>query len=287
MSLSSEAQALFDHARHSLPRWLTGKAGAALEWLHAFTQVFDQVRLQGQDWLDVTLLDNASGAELDQHAKDRGTSRRAGETDSALRERLRQITDAVTEPVLIAGTDEILKSQGAKAIIEVANYVTTGWNTIFESIDPGGTGITFEAISDGTNPPTLVETADTVTVHFSAGVTTRAAVEALITASSTLIQVKTASAAGNMAAGDDFGPKYLVLSVLVNLRRDRGHCHTVGSCRAFMGRGYRMCNANRPMGYIVIVPYPTTTQTANAVKEYLRQFGPAGYVSYVERRANP
>lgn len=191
MTLSSEAQALFDHARQSLPRWLTGKASAALEWLHGFTQIFDQVRLQGQDWLDVTLLENASGPELDQHAKDRGTSRRVGEDDPTLRERLRQITDALTEPVLLAGINAILAS-------------TTGG-----------------------------------------------------------------------------------VAKMVNLRRDRGHCHVVGSCRAFMGRGYRMTNINRPMGYIAILPYPTTAETAAAVLEYMRQYGPAGYAHYVERRLNP
>src|SRR5258705_8592656 len=108
MALTAEQQALFDHARRSLPRWLTRGKTAVLEWLHAFTQTFDTVRAQGQDWLDITFLDNATGAELDQHALDRGTTRRSGESDATLRERLRNITDVVTEPALKVAVDALL-----------------------------------------------------------------------------------------------------------------------------------------------------------------------------------
>lgn len=108
MALTDEQQALFDHARRALPRWLTRGKVAVLEWLHAYTQLFDAARLQGQDWLDATYLDTAVGSELDQHALDRGTVRRYGETDESLRERLRNITDVVTEPALKAGIDALL-----------------------------------------------------------------------------------------------------------------------------------------------------------------------------------
>jgi hypothetical protein len=112
MSLSTEAQALFDHARRSLPKWLTRGKATVLEWLYAYTEIFDATRSQGQDWLDITYIDNASGAELDQHAADRGTSRREGEDDATLRERLRNITDAVTIPALKAAIDALLTVNG-------------------------------------------------------------------------------------------------------------------------------------------------------------------------------
>lgn len=112
MPLSSEQQSLFDHARQALPRWLTRGKNAVLEWLHAYTQIFDSVRTQGQEWLDITYLDNATGAALDQHAFDRGTTRRENEDDDTLRERLRNITDAVTEPALKAAVDTILDANG-------------------------------------------------------------------------------------------------------------------------------------------------------------------------------
>ena len=108
MSLTAEQQALFDHARKSLPRWLTRGKTAILEWLYAYTQVFDPARSQGQSWLDITYLDNCTGSDLDQHALDRGTVRRDGESDDSLRERIRNITDVVTEPALKAVVDTLL-----------------------------------------------------------------------------------------------------------------------------------------------------------------------------------
>lgn len=191
MSLSAEAQALFDHARRSLPRWLTRGKNAALEWLYAFTQVFDVTRSQGQDWLDISFLEYASGAELDQHAFDRGTSRRAGEDDPTLRLRLRNVTDAVTVPALKTAIDAILAANG------------------------------------------------------------------------------------------------LIACSIYNLRGNRAHCQDSGTCTAFLSRGYRMANINRPMAYIVILPYGTSAVIGEAVEELCRLLGPAGYIPYVEIRANP
>ncbi len=191
MPLSSEAQALFDHARKSLPRWLTRGRSTALEWLHSYTQVFDQARSQGQDWLDVTFLEYASGTELDQHALDRGTSRRSGEDDPTLRERLRNITDTVTIPALKATIDLVLD----------------------------------------------------------------------------------ASSLGECT--------------IISLRQVRAHCQLPGDSTGFLSRGYRMTNAQRPMGYVVMLPYGTTAVIGEAVAELLRQLGPAGFNAYVEIRANP
>jgi hypothetical protein len=194
MALTAEQQALFDHARRSLPRWLTRGKTAVLEWLHAFTQTFDTIRAQGQDWLDITFFDNATGAELDQHALDRGTTRRSGESDATLRERLRNITDVVTEPAL------------------------------------------------------------------------KTAIDALLAASS------------------------LGTCAFVVLRRDKAFCEAVSAVdanEAFLSRGYRITHSGLPMSYVVILPYGTTTVMGEAVEEYLRQYGPAGFEYIVEIRANP
>lgn len=191
MALSAEAQALFDHARRSLPRWLTRGKNAALEWLYAFTEIFDLTRQQGQDWLDISYLEYASGAELDQHAADRGTSRRANEDDATLRERLRNVTDAITLPALKSAIDATLAANGI-----------TG-------------------------------------------------------------------------------------AAIFSLRPNRAHCQVVGDSTAFMSRGYRMANINRPMAYIVILPYGTSAAIGEAIAELCRLLGPAGYIAYVEIRANP
>lgn len=300
MPLSSEAQALFDHAKQSLPRWLTGGSSSALEWMYSFTEIFDDVRVQGQDWLDITLLDISTGVELDQHALDRGTSRRASETDAALRERLRQITDALTEPALFDGVDAILDGAGSLAQFRVQAYTSSGWNSVFEANDTivaGGwqTGIYLSVVNNGTNPPTATSVASAdntrldVTINYSAGVTTRAALEALVGPTIGSFRLATASSSGAsvLVAGDAFSNKRFYLSGLVSLRRDRGHFHTDGTCRAFFNRGYRMCNVDRPMGYIFILPFGTTAATANAVSEYLRKNGAGGFIYYAERRLIP
>jgi hypothetical protein len=191
MPLSSEAQALFDHARNSVPRWLTRGKNTVLEWLYGFTEIFDSARVQAQSWLDLTYILQSFGTNLDQHAKDRGITRRAGESDLALQQRIIQVSDAVTQPALEANINAILAANG-------------------------------------------------------------------------------------------LGP-----CSIVNLRRDKGHYHTTGSSRMFYGRGYRMSYPGRPLGYIVILPYGTTSAIGSGVNDYLRQFGPAGFNHYVEVRAIP
>lgn len=301
MPLSSEAQSLFDHARNSLPRWLTGAASSVLEWLYGFTEIFDEVRAQGQDWLDISYILNATGVELDQHAADRGTSRRAGESDATLQQRLRSVEDSVTEPTLWDSVDKIL-DHTHQAYLQVQDYTVSGWNTLLYVADSyvagnGGPFSTLTMVDDNTNPATLVETPDLSiqplgtmihsVVHYKSGTTTRAQFEALFSTSQ-VFYVGTASASGGTAltAGDAFTIKRAHLAGMVALRRDRGHFQIPTKGHAFMSRGYRMTNANRPMAYIFICPYGTTAAEANAIREYLRQNGPAGYLYYIEIRAN-
>ena len=191
MPLSSEGQGLFDHARRSLPRWLTKGKTTALEWLYGYVAVFEAVYTQGEEWYSITKIQIASGSYLDQHAIDRGTSRRVGESDSALRARLRNITDAVTTAALKQSIDLLLAS----------------------------------------------------------------------------------SSLGSCA--------------ILSLRPNRAHFQNVGSSRAFLSRGYRMTNADRPMTYLVILPYGTTSAIGKSVEELLRLLGPAGYIALVEIRQNP
>lgn len=293
MPLSSEEQALFDHMRNMVPRWLTEGPNSKKEWLYAFAHILEAARLQGQLWIDLTYLDLAVGIELDQHAIDRGTSRQNGESDAALRERLRSISDAITDPALTAGVDQILDGTGQLADFRVQAYTKSGWTSELETyftVSAGGpqTQLTFQTVNDGTNPATLVQTGNAAVLHYSAGVTTRAQAETLINAS-TIFRVKTstASSASTLTANDVFGPKRFYLSRIVGLRRDRGFMHVSGSSTAFLSRGYRMTNHGRPMSYIIILPFGTTAATALSVGEYLRKNGPAGFLYIVERRLNP
>jgi hypothetical protein len=139
MTLSTEAQALFDHARNSVPRWLTRGKNTVLEWLYGYTEVFDATRAQAQSWLDITYILQAFGTDLDQHAKDRGITRRSGEDDLTLQQRIIQVSDAVTQPALEANINLILaaNSLGVCAFVNLrrdrGHYQVPGFSTSFAS----------------------------------------------------------------------------------------------------------------------------------------------------------
>src|SRR5260221_10293404 len=154
MTLSSEAQALFDHARNSVPRWLTRGKTTVLEWLNADTGVFDSARVQGQSWLDITYIFQAFGTNLDQHARDRGTVRRAGESDTDLQYRLIHITDAITEPALKTSINAILaaNSLGPCAFINLRRdkgYYHFPWGNYPTSAAGVNTAIGYGTWSNG------------------------------------------------------------------------------------------------------------------------------------------
>ncbi len=119
MPLSAEKQNLFDHAKNMLPRFLTAGVSAALEWLYAYTDEFDAARAQTSEWLEMSFISTASGRWLDQHARDRGTSRRLNEDDATLRVRLRQYEDLLTFPAIIAAVNAILVGAGGSADAEL------------------------------------------------------------------------------------------------------------------------------------------------------------------------
>jgi len=295
-ALSADEQAMIDHSRNSLPRWLTSGVSSTLEWLHQYKTIFDTTLQQAKGWIYSTYLSYASGAALNQHAIDRGTTRQNAESDSALRERLRNISDALTEPALLFGVDSILDSTGILAQFRVQQYVTTGWNTVFQAKHTSSNGgfqtkLTLSLVSDGTNPPTLVENSITgsTIIHFSAGVTTRVAVENLVNSSSSFFIVETNSSSPStvLTSSNAFTAHNFYLSRIVGLRRDRGHMHSNTHCHAFASRGYRMTGLARPSSYIFILPFGTTAATGSSVGEYLRKNGPGGYNYMIERRLNP
>lgn len=111
MSLSSTAQALFDIAKSSLPRFLFQRTDTQ-ELLGGFASLMDRASSQLDAWITNTNLLLSSGVWLDQHARDRGTFRQANESDTALRTRLRLLADAVTVPAVKAVATEQLQAEG-------------------------------------------------------------------------------------------------------------------------------------------------------------------------------
>src|SRR5262245_8137044 len=96
MPLTDHETELYDVARDILPRFWFHNEAATQEHIFAFVKVFDQLRDLVDVWVSYAFILSSVTMWLDQHAYDRGTSRQADETDVALRERIRNIDDAVT-----------------------------------------------------------------------------------------------------------------------------------------------------------------------------------------------
>lgn len=114
MSYSTSEQGLYDHARATVPRFLFSGHGAEELW-GAFVKMFDACLTEVTANLDLTFIREATGEWLDQHAKDRGTGRIAGESDDVLRERIITTEDAIIRSALLARIVTILETAGAVA----------------------------------------------------------------------------------------------------------------------------------------------------------------------------
>lgn len=290
MPLSAEEQSLFDHARNALPRWLTTGKTAVLEWIYAFVAIFEAVRVLANEYLEGVFLNTATGRWLDQHARDHDTIRLVGETDADLRARIRLADDAVTDPALQAGVNAIL---GVSITIAAPGTITLydAVNGATGTVTLAATTYTFEALT------TLVRAAlpagwsfafINARARFNAtNATTSATVPFDVTFSSVGIRNSFGFAANASAwvvgTSGYYESTTLIPSAcgIIHLRRQRGHFQTT-TRTAFLNRGYRMTNAAQPMTYVVQLPLLAAAPAKIAVEEYLRLFGPAGFLYLVE-----
>jgi hypothetical protein len=114
MALTAEEQKFYDFARRALPKFLFAKVRPE-EVMGAFAKIFGAAKTAISGYFDQALIGQAtsSGANyLNQHAIDRGTYKQAGETDAALRARLRNVEDAITRPALLAAAAGIVSADG-------------------------------------------------------------------------------------------------------------------------------------------------------------------------------
>jgi len=114
MALTHDEQELYDFGRNALPKWLKRDD----EFLTAAAKMMGSPRAIVDYLFEQTLITHATGPGagtpdwLNQHARDRGTSRQAGETDPALQQRLRLIPDALTRQALLDAVNGILAGVG-------------------------------------------------------------------------------------------------------------------------------------------------------------------------------
>lgn len=300
MSLTADEQELFDLAKKTLPAWYADDQRAN-EYLGALAKMFGSVRAITTHWLKtvvyITLatVDLSSNPDwLDQHARDRGTSRQAGESDDALIARLRNIEDLVTRPALLAAVQAMMTDAGVagapsmvelprdKAFLGASESFGGAGNFVLVKQDSTHMLMTPAALpaAQFARPPFWRAPRRDPTHRLTLAGCTNAANDGsfeIIGLVGDAARFVNASGVAETAPG---GASWLVehLDPEGNVRD--------GFARAYLGRGYRASH-NPPPSMVVILPYPTSAGFAASVLEMLRQKAAAGRKIAVERRLNP
>jgi len=299
VALTTEEQELFDLARKTLPAWYADDQRAN-EYLGALAKMFGSARAISEHWLKVVVyitlatVDLLSNPDwLDQHARDRGTSRQSGESDEALIARLRNIEDLVTREALLAAVQTMMTAAGvagAPVMVEMprdrahfGSYSSFGGAGGFSLVKSGTDVLMTPAALPAAqfSRPPYSRRPDALSVYkiTLAGCTHSANNGTFTTTGLVGGAVKFANAAGVSETAPG-GASWLVqrFDTAGNLRD--------GFKRTFLGRGYRMGHCP-PSSFIVILPYPTTAAFAASVLEMLRTKKAGGVKATVERRLVP
>lgn len=291
MALSTEEQRFYDFAKGALPPWV--RDGDA--FLHGAAKMFGSVKALSDYLFGQALISGATGATattpdwLDQHARDRGTGRRAGEDTATLRERLRNTPDAVTRIALIEAIQAIVDAAGVAgdvAIVELPEHAAH-----FGSYDVmTGTGGTFAQVGTVSSftpddlPWPVHPYRDVSLVAARVyKLTIAGAANAANNGTRTITGLSGDAAQVTNGAGVAGGDATCTWTVT---RFDGGGQQTDGYARAYLGRGYRM-SQTRPGKIIVILPYGSDAGLEESVREALRQKKAAGVRGIVERRLIP
>lgn len=309
MSLSADEQVLFDFAKGSLPRWFTSSV-RAMEELGAFVKVFNRARQQTVFWASQTYIKNAVGAAtgepdwLEQHARDRGTSRQDGEDDAALRARLRNREDMLIRSALLALILSMLEAAGV--VDPLALPVPPTWGLVELRRDRaffgdffsaygaigGGGAYHCDALGGGAMEFTLPAGTLWPTPPFQPA-------PAKYTFKLTLISGGSPTNDGTFVITglDGDKAKYTNLSGATQTvpgdsewsvtRYDQAGHQLTGFARSYLSRGYRMSGTGRLAGLVAILPYGSSEALRLAVLEALRTRKAAGMPLAVERRLNP
>lgn len=290
MSLTEDEQALYDFAEGALPSWITHPDPL----LTAAAKQIGASLAQARYLFAQALIGTAEGATsttpdwLNQHARDRNTSRQAGESDVALRERLRTIPDAVTRQAILDAANAILAAAGVSgeaALVELPR--DAAWVGTYTALT--GTGGTFVQVgTDSRFTPTVPWAtppyrAPGVTPELSWTLTISGAANAANNGTRAITGlVGNAAVVSNASgiAGADGTVSWIAR------RLDALGNGTDFAARSYAGRGFR-ASVGRPLKLIVILPYGTTAGTAASVLEAIRQKKAAGFAVVIERRLNP
>lgn len=287
MALTVDEQKFFDFAKNALPAWIPDGD----EFLMGAAKMFGSVKAMLDYLFGNALIGTAVGPSgttpdwLNQHASDRGTRRQLDEEDPALRERLRNIPDALTRLAILTAIDAILAAEGVvgtSALVELPRHGAH----FGEYEADAGVGGTFAKVGD--------------VVKFEpatpwAGPPYRSPL--IIPVQTTQLVVSGAASAGNdgtfeITGLEDDQALYEnaagVAEVDATVVWSVEHLDVEGNvrdwfARAYSQRGYRSARLGRSI-LVVILPFGSTVATVASVTEALRQKKAAGIAVRVERR---
>jgi hypothetical protein len=297
MALTTDEQELLDFALSSLPPWFSApERDFAIEG--GMAKQAGAARAQNAYWFGQALISTATGPTADtpdwlgQHAKDRGTRRQAGESDEALRIRLRQYPDALTRPLLLAIAQGMIDDAGVSGTVAMLELRKD--RAFFGVNEPmSGTGGTFVSVDANTAKFTPDVLPWPRPPFQGAALAPPVTYKLVISGASNAFNNGTHPV--QAMVGD--AAEYLVLSMgaghdaTVSWRVDRydedDNLLTEGSgrARAYLSRGFRM-GAGYPT-ILLTLPYGTSAALAASVLEAMRQRKAAGVRVIVERRLTP
>lgn len=296
MSLTTDGQSFFDFAIGALPHWIRDDD----VHLRAAAKTFEAVKTQADYWFSQTLITQANGPVsglpdwLNQHARDRATNRQNGESDPALKERIRNIPDALTRASLLAAADAILAAEsiaGAAGMVELPRDGAICGQVYAPMTGTGGTwsaGAGTSMIFTPTVPfaqppyrdPTVIRRIQSFRLVTTGSADSHNNVNTAITGLSGNGAIIT-NASGVVGADGAVTWTVHKLDRLGNIRDGFGKAF---SSHAGIGR-YRV-SATRPL-IVLILPFGSTSSTEVSVREMLRQKKAAGFAVLVERRLTP
>lgn len=293
MALTTEEQKFFDFAKGALPPWMPDQD----EFLMGAAKMFGSVKTLIDYLFGQTLISNALGATgttpdwLNQHARDRGTSRVDGEDDPTLRDRLRKAPDALTRVVILSSVVSILQAAGIIDTVGIVELPKWGAHSGTYTSQTGTGGTFTVAGSVVTFTPDVLPWA-------------RAPYWATTLWSTYLTQMRTTQLVISGAASANNNGTHPITGLVGNAARytdasaTAGHDATVawevetldsegwvrdGFARAYSQRGYRSARL-LPMRLVIILPFGTSASIEASVREAMRQKKAAGIAVTIERR---
>lgn len=178
MALTTDEQELFDLAPANLPKELF--RSSPQEPMQAAAKLLGAARAQLKAWVDAAYLKTSAGDWLDQHAKDRSTRRQNGESDAALRERLRHVEDALTPSAILSAINAILTAEGvpgsAALVVLPSDQAFVGQcfaSRGYRAGHPGRPHVLIVILPYGTTAAVKSAIAEVLSTKSAAGKTTR------------------------------------------------------------------------------------------------------------------